>query len=359
MRPPVSLHIDFSSICHNYERVKILAPKSRVVAMVKANAYGHGLLACSRALAEINVDALGIARFSEGIALRKAGIQQKIVLMQGFSSAEELRVLSELKIDIVLHHESQLVILENTPLSTPVNIWLKINSGMNRLGIQPEQVESIYRRLQKIPHVIKPIYLMTHFSSTKTLEDSITQQEFSVFAAVTKHLEGERSLAKSGAIIASPDTHADWVRPGIMLYGISPFEINTGADYQLRAVMTLTSRIIAIRQQKKGDLIGYCGTWSCPEDMIVGVVAIGYGDGYPASAQSGTPVLIHGKRCGVVGRVNMDMMTVDLRNAPQAKIGDSVYLWGAELPIEEVAKYTTTTSYEFLTRMGQREIPVI
>jgi alanine racemase len=356
-RPPVSLEIHLDAICHNYERVKSYAPKSKIIAMVKANAYGHGLLACSKALVNMNVDALGVARYSEALLLRQAGVSQKIVLMQGFSSAEELQQLAELKVDMVLHDESQLIILENTRLSTPVHIWLKVNSGMNRLGFQPAQVDEVYNRLQKISHVIKPVYLMTHFSSTKTQDDTVTKREFAAFTAATKYLVGERSLAKSGAIIASPETQADWVRPGIMLYGVSPFEVNTGADYQLKPAMTLRSKIIAIRKQKKGDPIGYCGTWLCPEDMLVGVVAIGYGDGYPRLTQAGAPVLIHERRCGIIGSVNMDMMTVDLRNASQTKVGDAVYLWGAELPVEEVAKSTTTSPYEFLTRMGQREIP--
>jgi len=244
--------------------------------------------------------------------------------------------------------------LEQFPLEAAFSIWLKIDTGMHRLGVAPHLAHEIYQRLSAIPSIIKPIGLMTHFAEADLLASTATTRQIELFQQVTHGLQGPRSLANSAGILAWPTAHGDWVRPGLMLYGASPFADKTGSDYDLQPVMTLSSRLIAITQVPRGGKVGYGGTWVAPEDMLIGVVGVGYGDGYPQYAENATPVLINQQVCQVVGRVSMDMLTVDLRNQPEAKIGDAVILWGEGLPVEQVARHSHTSAYEILTRMTPR-----
>jgi alanine racemase len=239
-------------------------------------------------------------------------------------------------------------------VANPFHIWLKINTGMHRLGIDPEQLPNVYQRLLATESVMKPLGLMTHFAEADSVDSEATAQQINMFNQVTANHIGPRSLANSAAILAWPDSHGDWVRPGLMLYGASPFSNHIGLDHDLRPVMTLWSRLIAITHVKKGGKVGYGGTWVAPEDMLVGVVGVGYGDGYPQFAKNGTPVLVNNVECPLVGRVSMDMLTVDLRNLPHAAIGDPVILWGENLPVERVARFSNTSAYEILTRMTPR-----
>lgn len=352
MSRPTQITIDLAALQHNYQQVKQLAPHSAVMAMVKSNAYGHGLERIAIALS--NADALGVACSEEGSILRNAGVKNPIILMEGLFDSGELTRANEQDFVLIVHEPEQVNMLEHFSTHKPFSIWLKIDTGMHRLGFAPSEVETYYTRLMQCSAVKKPIGLMTHFAESDSLDRTPTLNQIELFNRVTQHFTGPRSLANSGGIIAWPSAHADWVRPGIMLYGASPFTGRSGADHNLQPVMSLSSKLIALHTLKKGDRIGYGGMWTCPEDMTIGVIGIGYGDGYPRHAQNGTPILVNGRTCPLVGRVSMDMITVDLRTQPEAKIGDPVLLWGSGLPVEVVAEYSDTTGYELLTRITQR-----
>jgi alanine racemase len=352
MSRPTYMTIDLDALHHNLERVHKIAPKCSVMAMVKANAYGHGIVRVAKALSA--AEALGVASLEEAIILREAGITQPIVLMEGLFYPDELPEAVRHDLTLVVHHEPHIAMLEQARLEKPLTIWLKINTGMHRLGVNPHELNSDYQRLLAASAVKKPIGLMSHFAEADNLDSAATDKQLQLFNQLTTPLTGPRSLANSAGILAWPSAHGDWVRPGLMLYGASPFANKTGLDHDLRSVMTLWSRLIAIVPVKQGGKVGYGGTWTAPEDMTIGVVGVGYGDGYPQFAQNGTPMLVNDKECPLVGRVSMDMLTVDLRNQPNANIGDPVILWGQGLPVERVARSSNTSAYEILTRMTPR-----
>lgn len=352
MSRPTYMSIDLAALRHNLRRVHEFAPNRFVIAMVKANAYGHGLARVASALT--NADALGVASLEEGVKLRESGIKQPIILMEGLFNKEELFEAAKHHFTLVVHHLPHVEILERAQIERPFTIWLKINTGMHRLGIDPASTQAIYERLMLTPSVRKPIGLMTHFAEADVQNSNATHDQIKIFEQATAYLSGPRSLANSAAIIAHPFTHGDWVRPGLMLYGSSPFRDKTGLDHNLKPVMTLSSRLIAVNRIQKGSKVGYGGAWEAPEEMLVGVVGVGYGDGYPQFAMNGTPMLVNQVECPLVGRVSMDMLTVDLRNQPNAKINDPVILWGVGLPVERIARYCNTSAYEILTRMTPR-----
>lgn len=352
MTRPAKITINLSALRDNLQQIRRMAPDSAIMAMVKSNAYGHGITRIAAALPD--VDALGVACCEEGLILRAAGIKTPVVLMEGLFAASELDHAAENNFTLVVHDESQVEMLETHLHPNAFFVWLKIDTGMHRLGFDPGEVSRIHARLMNAASVKKPIGLMTHFAESDSSDRTSTLKQIEIFNAVTHSLKGPRSLANSAGIIAWPKQHAEWVRPGIMLYGASPFAGHQGLDYQLQPVMTLTSELIAIHSVTKGSRVGYGGTWVCPEDMRVGVVGIGYGDGYPRHAHNGTPVLVNGRPCSLAGRVSMDMITVDLRTQPEAKPGDPVLLWGDGLPVEVVAECCETTGYELLTRITQR-----
>lgn len=352
MSRPTFMNIDLNALHHNLERVHHYAPGRAVIAMVKANAYGHGIIRVAKALSM--ADTLGVASLEEGLQLREAGITQPVELMEGLFYADEINEAAKQQFTLVVHHEPHVAMLENAKVDNPFPIWLKINTGMHRLGIDPSELDVIYQRLMAAKSVKKPIGLMTHFAEADALDGEATQRQIKLFNEVTAHLKGPRSLANSAGILGWPDSYGDVVRPGLMLYGAAPFPDKTGLDYGLQPVMTLSSRIIAITHVKKEGKVGYGGTWSAPRDMAIGVVGVGYGDGYPQFAENGTPVLVNGIECGIVGRVSMDMLAVDLTHQPNAVIGDPVILWGKGLPVERVARHSHTSAYEILTRMTPR-----
>lgn len=352
MSRPTYMKIDLSALQKNLGRVRRLAPGCKVIAMVKANAYGHGIQRIAHALS--SADALGVASLEEGMLLREAGIMQPIVLMEGLFHPDELPVAAQYDFTLVVHHLPHVEMLEQAQLKKKLNIWLKLNTGMHRLGFDPADTQAIYTRLAALTNIYHPIGLMTHFAEADNIDGSATIEQMKRFHAATNDLPGARSLANSAGIIAWPAAHGDWVRPGLMLYGASPLPDKTGLDHGLFPVMTLWSRLIAITPVKRGGKVGYGGVWTAPEDMLVGVVGVGYGDGYPQFAKSGTPILVKGRECELVGRVSMDMLTVDLRHVPNAKIGDEVVLWGEGLPVERVARHSNTSAYEILTRMTPR-----
>jgi alanine racemase len=357
MARPTSATIHTDALRHNLGEVRHRAPSSRVMAVVKADGYGHGLERVARALS--GADAFGVAALSDAERLRAAGLSQPIVLLSGFNESDDLAQLRRLNVETVVHHAVQLEMLEQAPAGDPIRCWLKLDTGMHRLGFPAEDVREAYARLAAMPAVAQDIVLMNHFASSDEFADSASQgrqtrTQLDVFAQATAGLPGARSLANSAAVLGWPQAHADWVRPGGALYGISVVEGTSGADFGLRPAMTLATRLLAVNRIRKGERIGYSATWECPEDMPVGVAAIGYGDGYPRHAPAGTPVLLNGRRADIIGRVSMDLMTIDLRTQPDAKPGDPVVLWGPGLPVETIAEASDTIGYEPVCSITRR-----
>ena len=343
--------INLSALRHNLSIVRRHAPDSRVMAIIKANAYGHGSVAVAQALHQ--ADAFGVACLDEAINLREAGISQPIVLLEGVVHAADLNLVRGYELELVVHHPEQISLLQHHS-GRPIPVWLKLDTGMHRLGVAPARTQEILQLLNTLDGVAQPIRLMTHLANADDRQDNTTVQQLAGFDAATAELAYATSIANSAGILAWPKSHRDWVRPGIMLYGVSPFVDSQAADHELQPVMTLHSELIAVNHHQQGEAVGYGGTYHCPEDMPVGVVAIGYGDGYPRHAPSGTPVLVNGRRVPLIGRVSMDMICVDLRDCPNARIGDPVVLWGVELPVEEIAARAETIGYELLCRITQR-----
>lgn len=342
--------VDGAALRHNIDLARRRAGGSGVVAVIKSNGYGHGLLPVARALWR-QADAFAVTCIDEARPLREAGLRHPILLLEGLYEPQEMTAVQSLGLDLVIHTEWQVAVLE-TAGGPPVDVWLKVDSGMHRLGFPPEAVADIHRRLQRCSSVAT-VRLMTHLARADDRACDYTRQQIETMRAACDGLAGEHCWANSAGTLGWPETHADWVRPGIMLYGASPF-CDGGERPPLRPAMTLESRLVAISQRRRGDLIGYGGTYACPEDMPVGVVAIGYGDGYPRHAATGTPVLIRGRRGQLVGRVSMDMICVDLRNVPDADVGDRVVLWGEGLPAEEVADHAGTIAYELFCQVTAR-----
>jgi alanine racemase len=362
--------INLDALVSNLFQVKRNAPDSRVVAVIKANGYGHGMVRVARALQQ--AEAFAVASIDEALELRGAGINHPLLLLEGFFNHDELVLIRQNQLSVVVHQDDQLQALENLGKQTndqqqnvpqsPIPVWLKIDTGMHRLGFRPEQAAGVYARLKQCSHVAPTITLMTHLANADDRQDETTAHQVELFYQAESTIkctnELAHSIANSAGILAWPQTHFNdhpsWVRPGIMLYGVSPLIDTTAADHDLQPVMTLCSRLIAIKHCQAGDAVGYGGSWRCPEDMTIGVVAIGYGDGYPRAAALGTPVLINGRRVFLVGRVSMDMITVDLRQCPGASIGDDVVLWGEGLPVEEIARHAGTIAYDLLCGVTTR-----
>lgn len=344
--------VDLAALRHNLALVRASAPAARVMAVVKANGYGHGLREVANAL--LSTDAFAVSCLNEALCLREAGLLHPIVLLEGFFDVAELRAIAAHRLDIVVHADWQLEELERARLPHPLRIWLKVDSGMRRLGFPPQRVPAALERL-RVSGVAGEIRLMTHLACADDRDSDYTAAQLATFDQASAGLPFERSIANSAGVLAWPDTHADWVRPGIMLYGASPFADARAGQPKLRPAMTLTGRLIAIHQLRRGDAVGYAGTFVCPEDMPIGVVSIGYGDGYPRHAPTGTPVLINGQRASTAGRVCMDMICIDLRGLAQMPhVHDTVTLWGAGLPIEEVAAACGTISYELMCKLTDR-----
>jgi len=321
------------------------------MAIVKADAYGHGLLMCCRALKE--ADSFGLLDLTEAMLLRKAGFSHPVCLLEGFFSIDELPLIAENNFEPVIHSDWQLDILQNFRQQQGFSVWLKIDTGMNRLGFAPERFKSVLQRLSAMK-CVRRISVMSHLADDDLREDPKTAHQLKQFLNLTESTELDRSMANSAAILAHPGCYLDWVRPGIMLYGSSPFVDLSASSLNLKPVMSLSSEIISIKNCQKGDTVGYGSSWHCPQDMGVGVVACGYGDGYPRHAPSGTPVMVAGKLTQLIGRVSMDMITVDLRGIDSATTGSPVELWGRDVSIDTVAEMAGTISYELLCGVTQR-----
>jgi alanine racemase len=356
MSRPTTATIHLDALRYNLARVRALAPHSKVMAVVKADGYGHGLERVARALA--GADAFGVAALADAERIRAAGLSNRIVLLSGIDDPADLLLLRALDMDTVVHHDSQVAMLEADAAhleatAQPLRVWLKLDTGMHRLGFAAERAHEIHARLAALRNVAPDIPLMTHFASSDAFDGAQTPAQIALFEKVAD-FDGARSLANSAGVLGWPAAHADWVRAGGALYGLSVVAHMCGADFGLKPAMTLATRLIAINRILQGEPVGYSATWTCPEDMDIGVAAIGYGDGYPRSVPSGTPVLVDGVRVPLVGRVSMDLMTLDLRGAPNARVGDPVVLWGPQLPVEEIAAAAGTISYELTCSITRR-----
>lgn len=351
MARPARALLNATALRHNFDQVRRHAPRSRVMAIVKANGYGHGAAWTAQTLTD--ADAFGVASAEEAIALREAGITKPITLLEGFFEATELPLLVEFGLSPAIHCEEQLRMLELARLASPLSVWIKLDTGMHRLGFEPGQFAGVLARLRAIRN-IGDIGVMSHFANADDPRDAASRLQLERFSAQIASAGLERSLANSAATVSFPDSHLEWVRPGIMLYGGMPLMDRSAEALGLRPVMTLTTSLIAVHRFRKGETVGYGSEFRCPQDMTVGVAAIGYGDGYPRRMPASAPVLLSGKRATLAGRVSMDMITVDLRAQPQAKVGDSVVLWGEGLPADEVAGHVGTISYELFCQLTPR-----
>ena len=352
MIPRVEATIDLNAISHNFNVIKSLVPgHTQVMPMVKANAYGHGLIDVATQLKE--ADAFGVATLPEAFRLRDAGIKQTIFVMCGFRHPDELPLFVELGLTAVVHHCDQVRWLVESKLNAPLSIWLKIDTGMHRLGISPDEFSSAYKALQGSANVKQPFGLMTHLANADA-DETFTNAQLALFASLTVDVDNPKSVANSAGILAFKEAHHQLVRPGIMLYGVSPFIDKTGADFGLKPAMKLTSGLVSYKSIKSGDYIGYGCNWRADRDMCVGIVTAGYGDGYPRHAHNGTPVRINDALAPVVGRVSMDLLAIDLSAVAHPRIGEEVILWGEELPAEHVAIAADTIAYELFCQLTER-----
>lgn len=352
MGRPATATINFDAIRHNYRLAKSAAGNQPAVAIIKADAYGHGAIMAARALQK-DADAFGVACIEEAIELREAGIQQPILLLEGFFTEDEITTISELNFWTAVHSLDQIKVIAKSNISKPINVWLKMDSGMHRLGVHPQDYQQAYQQLTELPQV-KDIVLMTHFSSADELDKDETRLQIELFNHVTKNIKAPRSLANSAGTLGYEAARSDWQRPGIMLYGASPFAHSHPLGDQLKPVMTLTSEVIAIRELNKGDAVGYSSTFICQDKTLVGTVAMGYADGYPRHAKTGTPVLVNGQLTRIIGRVSMDMLSVDLTHITDAKVGSHVEFWGENLAANEVAANCDTIAYTLFTGITRR-----
>jgi len=349
MSRPLQAHINLSALKHNLDATRQLVSGSQVIAVIKANGYGHGLLRVARALG--NADGFAVLTVGEAIALREAGFKQQILLLEGFFSADELLSIAEYRLTPVIHGQVQMDILLHANLPAKVDVFLKMNSGMNRLGFRPEAFLEALACL-RVSRMVGKITLMTHFATAD--EDEGIAEQIGVFDSACGGLDFPRCLANSAAIMRYPEVHAECVRPGIMLYGSSPFHDKSAAELGLKPVMTLSSEVIAVQQLFAGERVGYGGKFVADREMRIGIVACGYADGYPRHAPTGTPILVNGRRTRTLGRVSMDMLYVDLTAFPDAHVGCKVVLWGEGLPVDEVAHAAGTISYELLCALAPR-----
>ncbi|PAU76724.1 alanine racemase [Halomonas salipaludis] len=353
MARPLIADIDLDALRHNYCLARDLAPHSRAVAVLKADAYGHGLVPCAKALADV-APALAVACIEEAEVLRAAGIETPIMLLEGFFEAAELERIDALGLWSAVHSAWQVDALLAYRPARPLPIWVKVDSGMHRLGFPPEQLAAQWARLAAADDRVCDLHLMSHFATADSVDPSYFQYQLDIVGAIADELGAPTCLANSPATLAWPEAHGAWNRPGVMLYGSDPLETASDVSRRLAAVMTLRSEVIALRELQAGELVGYGGRWRAARRSRIAVVAAGYGDGYDRHAEDGTPVLVNGQRCAIAGKVSMDMLTVDVTDVPDADIGSEVVLWGrasngALLSVDEVARHCATISYTLLT----------
>ena len=357
-RPTVAL-IDRSALRANMALAQSLAPKTQIMPMVKANAYGHGMVQVAQALSE-KAPAFGVACIEEALELRKAGIEQPILLLEGTFSKDEIEVAAKSNFWLMIENEPQKAAVLEAKLEYPIHVWLGIDTGMHRLGFPPDQVQGIFSQLEHSSNICSTIVIASHFAcaddlgSPKTIQQQNTFKKCVASTVPDGGTDRQLSIANSAAILAWPDAHFDWQRPGYMLYGNSPFTTAQVNADMLTPAMTFKSAVISLRNIGPGESVGYTSNWTANRPSSIATITVGYGDGYPRHAPNGTPVLINNIRCPLVGRVSMDMITVDVTDLESIKIGDEVTLWGPDLSVNEIAHHCGTIGYELLTRMPSR-----
>ncbi|WMY97351.1 MAG: alanine racemase [Arsenophonus sp.] len=347
--------INKSAIRHNLKFIK-KKTKKKIMTIVKSNAYGHGLLKTSKIIQDLT-DYFGVAKIKEAILLKKSGIYKPILILSGFIKEKELKIITKYNFHTVIHHIEQLNILKKTDIKKKINIWMKIDTGMHRLGIRMEESEIFYKKLIQCTNVQNPINIISHFSQADNFLKSSTQtkKELNNFFYFIKKKSGLKSIASSSSILLYPKSYLNLIRPGIITYGISPIKNKIGKNFGLKSVMKLKSFLISIKKHKYGESVGYHGLWISKKNTYIGIISIGYGDGYPQSVPFGTPVLIGGKRVPIIGKISMNMITVDLGINHNFYIGQEVIIWGSSsLPIEKIEKYTGISSYSLLTQLNNR-----
>jgi alanine racemase len=342
------------NLYHNLNVFKSLAPHSQIMVMVKANAYGHGIRSVAQRL-DGKIDKIGVASIDEALAIRAAGVTTPITLIEGVFDADELVLCSTKGFEVVFHDESQIQMLRRSyHCLKPITAWLKINTGMGRLGFNLSHAAKFYALLQNSPIIANPVGILSHFACAETPEHPLNSQQIEAFKTFTQPFPlAPLSFCNSAATVCFPEQHYQLIRPGLAIYGIQP---TATKKLDLRPVMTLQTRLIATSYREPGSFIGYGASFQCPPGgkLLVGVIALGYGDGYPRTAPAGTPVLVNQKLCRIVGRVSMDMITIDLTNSPEAAVGDPVVIWGDQLPIETVADVIGRSVYEMITNVALR-----
>ena len=354
MSPLIRAVIDTHALHHNLSVVRARAGDARIIAVVKANAYGHGLASTGLALGE--ADALAVARLEEALALRAAGVGGRIILLEGVFSSAELDEAVYERLDLVVHDGSQIELLERSPDAARLPLWLKIDTGMNRLGFAPREFAAALARIRSLSPPPQELRLMTHLACANERDDRTTRAQLARFREATRGLDHEVSIANSAGIFGAVPLGCHWVRPGLALYGASPFSDCSAESLGLRPVMTLMSSVIAVRRVGRGEAVGYGGHWVAPRDSAIAIVAAGYGDGVHRSLANGAAVLVNGRRAPIVGRVSMDMLAVDISdlNPDRVRVGTPTVIWGEGLPVEEAAEQAGTIAYELLCSVSPR-----
>ena len=344
--------IDTHALRHNLSVIRARAGSARVMAVVKANAYGHGLVPTALALGQ--ADAFAVARLEEGLALRAAGITRPIVLLEGVFTATQLQEAAHHGLELVVHDALQIELLEQMRATHRLVLWIKIDTGMNRLGFPAAEFAAALGRVRRLTPAPLEIRLLTHLACANERDEGMTQAQLARFRQATRGLEYAVSIANSAGLFGAVQLGCDWVRPGLALYGASPFADCSATDLALKPVMTLASSVIAVRRVARGESVGYGGAWVARSDSLIAIIAAGYGDGLHRSLAAGTPVLVDGKRVPLAGRVSMDMLAVDVSGLREVHVGTPAVLWGPGLPVDEVARHAGTIPYELLCSVSQR-----
>ena len=346
--------INLAALKHNLSRIKQLAPDSKIMSVIKANAYGHGVIEVAQALSE--VDAFAVARLTEGIRLRDAGVTKRIVLLEGVHTDLEIQAASRYGLSPVFHHADQIALLTKSRMVKPLDFcWLMLETGMHRLGLEKDAFKHAYDQLKSSENSTEKLGLMSHFANSDHIGDHRNKAQLEQVIHMANAYQLPISLANSAAVLSMPESHTEWLRPGLMLYGISPFADIPGRELGLKPVMKLSARLISIQQLQEGDQVGYGGDWQASTAMTVGTVNIGYGDGYKRHLSNNSQVEINGKIVDVLGRVSMDMICIDLRQLQNVQVGQEVVLWGSDqLPVEHIAQKANTIPYELVCQISSR-----
>lgn len=340
------------NLLHNLSIIKSKAKNSKIIAMVKANAYGHGIRSVGLRLNDY-VDMLGVASIDEAIALRNAGVNVDILLAQGIFEPDEVNLVSEYGFNLVIHNENHISWLLSSNITKPIDLWIKVNTGMGRLGFSKDKAKVYYKSLSSTS-LVKSIKIISHFACADEKDHPLNKKQIEAFEDIIRDTNTKYSFCNSAAILNFPDHHYDYVRPGLALYGVSPIDGLSSQEIGLKPVMTVKSNIVSVQRYTKGDSIGYGARYICDEDMPVGIVSFGYGDGYPIGVKNGAPILVNNIECKLIGRPSMDMIAVDLRNSQNTKIGDDVVLFGEGLPLERLVSFTPNITYDIITGIQNR-----